>query len=143
MSNDETIDTVRPKRCLVLGGRGFIGSHLVDALLVCAIDHGPTPPTTRTARNVAASRSPLCSCLAAGILAISDFHGGAIERAMRAMLTVDRACAAGKDLDVAAGSEVRARREAGERIVIAPALCDLLNEGLEGDGSPPLQRLGR
>jgi UDP-glucose 4-epimerase len=34
MSYDETIDTVRPKRCLVLGGRGFIGSHLVDALLV-------------------------------------------------------------------------------------------------------------
>lgn len=90
--------------------------RLVDALLVCAIDHGPTPPTTRTARGVAASRSPLCSCLAAGVLAVSDFHGGAIERAMRAMVAVDQACATGKDLDVAAGAEVRARRKAGERI---------------------------
>jgi len=27
------IDTPRPKRCVVLGGRGFIGLHLVDALL--------------------------------------------------------------------------------------------------------------
>jgi UDP-glucose 4-epimerase len=34
MSHGETIDTERTKRCLVLGGRGFIGSHLVDALLI-------------------------------------------------------------------------------------------------------------
>lgn len=33
MSNSEIISTGTPKRCLVLGGRGFIGSHLVDALL--------------------------------------------------------------------------------------------------------------
>lgn len=32
--NAEAIGTERPMRCLVLGGRGFIGSHLVDALLV-------------------------------------------------------------------------------------------------------------
>lgn len=34
MNNSENIATGTPKRCLVLGGRGFIGSHLVDALLV-------------------------------------------------------------------------------------------------------------
>lgn len=33
MNNIEIIATDTPKRCLVLGGRGFIGSHLVDALL--------------------------------------------------------------------------------------------------------------
>lgn len=33
MSNSDIILMGLPKRCLVLGGRGFIGSHLVDALL--------------------------------------------------------------------------------------------------------------
>lgn len=33
MSNSDIVLTDMPKRCLVLGGRGFIGSHLVDALL--------------------------------------------------------------------------------------------------------------
>lgn len=33
MNNSKIITSPTPKRCLVLGGRGFIGSHLVDALL--------------------------------------------------------------------------------------------------------------
>lgn len=33
MNNSKIIATHTPSRCLVLGGRGFIGSHLVDALL--------------------------------------------------------------------------------------------------------------
>ena len=33
MSNSGIVSVGTPKRCLVLGGRGFIGSHLVDALL--------------------------------------------------------------------------------------------------------------
>lgn len=33
MNNIEIAAADMPKRCLVLGGRGFIGSHLVDALL--------------------------------------------------------------------------------------------------------------
>jgi len=34
MSNQLVMNTQNsPKRCLVLGGRGFIGTHLVDALL--------------------------------------------------------------------------------------------------------------
>jgi citrate synthase len=90
--------------------------RLVDALLVCAVDHGPKPPTTRTARSVAASRPPLVSSVAAGILAISDFHGGAIERAMRTMLAVQQARASGIALGEAAQIEVRARRENRERI---------------------------
>ena len=35
MNYSEIVTTAAaPKQCLVLGGRGFIGSHLIDALLV-------------------------------------------------------------------------------------------------------------
>jgi UDP-glucose 4-epimerase len=33
LNNHKKISSGKPTRCLVLGGRGFIGSHLVDALL--------------------------------------------------------------------------------------------------------------
>lgn len=117
--------------------------RLVDALLVCAIDHGPTPPTTRTARSVAASRPSMISSVAAGVLAISDFHGGAIERAMRTMLAVQQAVLAGSALREAARTEVQSRRKAGERLAgyghrvhaTDPRAQRLL--GLLGESDPP------
>lgn len=56
---------------------------LIDAMLVSSIDHGTTPPSTLSAITVASTGSPLNASLAAGILAIAEFHGGAIEECMR------------------------------------------------------------
>ena len=54
-------------------------SEIIEAVLVSSIDHGTTPPSTLAARNVATGGSPLNAAVAAGILAISKSHGGAIE----------------------------------------------------------------
>jgi len=55
---------------------------LIEAILVSSIDHGTTPPSTLSALTVASTGSPLNAAVAAGILAIAEYHGGAIEECM-------------------------------------------------------------
>ena len=54
-------------------------AKMIDAMLVSSVDHGVTPPSCQAARTVASTGSPLNAALAAGVLAISRHHGGAIE----------------------------------------------------------------
>ena len=56
--------------------------RLVEALLVSAIDHGATPPSTLAARNVATTGAPLRAAAAAGVLAFGSplGGGGSIDR---------------------------------------------------------------
>jgi citrate synthase len=61
-------------------------SRLVDAILTSSIDHGVSPPSANATRTVAACRSPLSACVAAGVLTIGDVHGGAIEKCMRTLI---------------------------------------------------------
>ena len=61
---------------------------LIEAILVSSIDHGTTPPSTLSAITVASTGSPLNAALAAGILAIAEFHGGAIEECMHVLQLV-------------------------------------------------------
>jgi citrate synthase len=56
---------------------------MIEAILVSSIDHGTTPPSALSAVTVASTGAPLNASVAAGILAISEFHGGAIEECMR------------------------------------------------------------
>ncbi len=58
---------------------------LFDAILASVVDHGPTPPSTAAATTVAITGAPLSASVAAGVLAISKYHGGAIEDAMTAL----------------------------------------------------------
>ncbi|MFH1100757.1 MAG: citryl-CoA lyase [Methanobacteriota archaeon] len=53
---------------------------MMDAILTACVDHGVTPPSAIAARTVASGGVPLPSAVAAGILAIGDAHGGAIEK---------------------------------------------------------------
>lgn len=55
-------------------------ARLMDAILVSSIDHGVTPPSALAARTVASTGATLSASAAAGILAINQYHGGAIER---------------------------------------------------------------
>jgi citrate synthase len=56
---------------------------MIDAILVSSVDHGTTAPSALSAITVASTGAALNASVAAGILAISQFHGGAIEECMR------------------------------------------------------------
>ena len=62
-------------------------SKMIEAILVSSVDHGTTPPSVLSALTVASTGAPLNSAVAAGILSISKFHGGAIEDCMHILLT--------------------------------------------------------
>jgi len=52
---------------------------VLDAVLVAAIDHGGSPPSTLATRTVVSTGAQYNAALAAGILSINKYHGGAIE----------------------------------------------------------------
>jgi citrate synthase len=56
--------------------------RLIDAMLVSSIDHGASPPSALTAHTVASTGAPLNAAVAAGVLAINRYHGGAIYDCM-------------------------------------------------------------
>ena len=56
---------------------------LIDAIFVSSVDHGASPPSVLSARTVASTGAELNSAIAAGVLAISRFHGGALEEGMK------------------------------------------------------------
>ena len=55
---------------------------MFEAILVSVIDHGVRPPSTIAAVTVANTGADLNASVAAGILAINKYHGGAIEDCM-------------------------------------------------------------
>lgn len=58
-------------------------AQMLDAILVITIEHGINVPTAFVGRSVASTGNPLNASLAAGVLSVGDYHGGAIEQAMR------------------------------------------------------------
>jgi citrate synthase len=92
-------------------------AKLLDAILVSSIDHGVTPPSTFCARNVASTGAELNSCVSAGILAISRYHGGAIEACMDLLLETEQLKYAQKLPDsVAAKRIIQSYREEDKRL---------------------------
>jgi len=55
--------------------------RVVDAMLVASTDHGVQVPSITAARIVQSAGNPSNAAIAAGVLAIGDSHGGAIEQA--------------------------------------------------------------
>jgi citrate synthase len=63
-------------------------AKMMDALITASVDHGVTPPSTHASRLIASAGAPLPTAVAAGILAIGDVHGGAIEDGARLLQDV-------------------------------------------------------
>ena len=83
---DELIGKISYAQMVYLLFKGELPSpkvgKLLDAILVSSVDHGTTPPSAISAITVASTGAPMNAAVAAGILAISKFHGGAIEDCM-------------------------------------------------------------
>ena len=92
---------------------------ILNAIFVSSIDHGTSPPSVLSTVTVASTGAPLGSAVAAGILSISQFHGGAIEACMKAIAeALDLAKSSGKSaedaaLEVFQGYRSRKRRLSG------------------------------
>jgi citrate synthase len=78
--------------------------RLLDAIFVSSVDHGASPPSVLAARTVASTGSELNAAIAAGVLAISRWHGGAIEEGQRLFTEI------AKKAGAAAGGEEAAAR---------------------------------
>ncbi|MFQ5771740.1 MAG: citryl-CoA lyase, partial [bacterium] len=90
---------------------------IIDAILVSSIDHGATPPSALSAITVASTGAPLNAAVASGILAISRFHGGAIEDCMGVLLQTDEKRKSKEiTFDKAATEIVDEYRQTGRRI---------------------------
>lgn len=118
---DELMGRVSFGQTVYLAFKGELPSEnvgkIIDAILVSSIDHGVSPPSAVSAMTVASTGAPLNAAVASGILAISRFHGGAIEDCMGALLQVEdkikaRQISAGK----AAAELVSEYRDVGRRL---------------------------
>ena len=58
-------------------------SRMMDALLTVCVEHSLNAPSVDAARFVASSGVPLQTAVSAGIAAIGEWHGGAIEQAAK------------------------------------------------------------
>ena len=56
-------------------------AKIFDAILVASAEHGVEAPSTFVTRTAASTGNPMNAALAAGILTVGEWHGGAVERA--------------------------------------------------------------
>ena len=84
---EELMGKVGFAEAIFLALKGELPDHgtatLLNAIFVSSLDHGTTPPSVLSTVTVASTGAPLGSAVAAGILAISRWHGGAIEDCMK------------------------------------------------------------
>jgi citrate synthase len=60
-------------------------ARLLDAIFISSIDHGVSPPSAQAAIISTSTGAPLNAAVAAGILSINDYHGGAIHNCMNVL----------------------------------------------------------
>lgn len=84
-------------------------ARILDAIIVSSCDHGVTPPSTLTARTLTSTGNDLNAAIAGGVLAISRFHGGAIEGCMKVLKE-------GVENDIKPEDLVKRKRDEKERI---------------------------
>ncbi len=92
-------------------------ARVMDAILVSAVEGGARSPSVLAARTVASCGAPVTAAVAAGALAISTYHGGAVEDCMLQMMSIrEEVISTGMPLSDACRVAVHRRLEEGERL---------------------------
>ena len=92
-------------------------AKMIDAIITSSIDHSITPPSTHAARIVASAGVPLPSAVAAGILAVGDTHGGAIQDGARILQDWGKKMVQEKwDYETTAQALLKTLKEQGRRM---------------------------
>lgn len=83
----DLIDKVSFTEAIFLELKGEIPTEaekaMLDGILISCIDNGMGPPSVTNARNSASAGNPMQASVAAGVLGVGEFHGGAIEECAR------------------------------------------------------------
>ena len=91
---------------------------LVETMLAASCEHGLSAPSTDATRFVASCGVPLESAVAAGICALGDLHGGAIERCGKVLVDgVKTIREEGKGVQEVADMITNRHKEKKERLV--------------------------
>ncbi|MFQ6016471.1 MAG: citryl-CoA lyase, partial [Anaerolineae bacterium] len=89
--------------------------QMIEAILVACCEHSLVAPSVAAARYAASGGVPLQAAVASGIIALGDYHGGAIEGCARMMQ--DALGNEEEDLETAARRLVQEKRAKGERLL--------------------------
>lgn len=73
-------------------------SHLLGALLVAGVDHGPQAPSIAIARMAITCGIGINSAVASGVNVLGDVHGGAGQQCMELLTGIAQKVACGNDL---------------------------------------------
>jgi citrate synthase len=113
---DELMGKITFSQAIYLVLKGELPSpavgRLLDAIFVSSVDHGAGPPSVLAARTVASTGAELHAAVAAGVLAISRLHGGAIEEGMRLFQSISHRAKEKQISEVAAAEEILAEMKA-------------------------------
>jgi citrate synthase len=103
---------------LIMTGRTLTAAEarVVDAVLVCSIDHGATSPSALTARTVASTGAPIQTAATAGLLALSKYHGATVSDCAEFLVDVVGSAKRGTPLEESAAQHITAWLSAGARI---------------------------
>ena len=118
---EELIGRVRFPDMIWLMLRGELPSRgqsdLLEAAMVPGVDHGPHAPSIAIARMAVTCGLPVNGAMASAINVLDDIHGGAGQQCMELYREIDAAAGADGSLVATATAIIRARREAGDKIV--------------------------
>ena len=92
-------------------------AHLLGAVLVAGVDHGPQAPSIAIARMAITCGIGINGAISSGVNALGDVHGGAAQECMELFARIEQQFRSGSELEIAVAEALTAFRAAHGRFV--------------------------